>query len=213
MEIPGNTVTNVPHRPLVIGSLDRLKLVEDGIYAGPVRDLPGVLRDHGNIVAFRIPPDHGELETPIRVATQSWALRHIGMRHGFQMTENAPEQVWLYRKNLFLVEGADSLADDKIAKLVKHTVLKDERASDEAWAKIERELDVFETPTPPTRRPILEDVKMFVWRRDEGRCVQCGAKEKLEYDHIIPVSKGGGSTARNVQILCESCNRAKGSTI
>jgi 5-methylcytosine-specific restriction endonuclease McrA len=35
----------------------------------------------------------------------------------------------------------------------------------------------------------------------------------LEFDHIIPVTSGGSSTERNVQLLYESCNRSKGSTI
>jgi len=63
------------------------------------------------------------------------------------------------------------------------------------------------------RRPIPGDVKIFVWRRDGGRCVKCGSQEKLEYDHIIPLSKGGSNTARNIQLLCEKCNRSKGANI
>lgn len=56
-------------------------------------------------------------------------------------------------------------------------------------------------------------VKMFVWQRDQGRCVTCGSQERLEYDHIIPIAKGGSNTARNLQLLCERCNRAKGASI
>ncbi len=52
-----------------------------------------------------------------------------------------------------------------------------------------------------------------MWRRDEGKCVECGSQEKLEFDHLIPVSKGGASTARNIRLLCEKCNREKGSRI
>jgi 5-methylcytosine-specific restriction endonuclease McrA len=54
---------------------------------------------------------------------------------------------------------------------------------------------------------------MFVWRRDQGRCVKCGSQEGLEFDHIIPVSRGGSNTARNLQLLCENCNRSKSDTI
>jgi hypothetical protein len=41
------------------------------------------------------------------------------------------------------------------------------------------------------RLPISDEVRNMVWRRDEGKCVQCGSSRNLEFDHIIPVSKGG----------------------
>ncbi|MEM9280997.1 MAG: HNH endonuclease [Verrucomicrobiota bacterium] len=64
-----------------------------------------------------------------------------------------------------------------------------------------------------TRQAISEKVRIFVWRRDGAKCAKCGSRERLEFDHIIPVSKGGGSTARNIELLCESCNRAKSDAI
>jgi hypothetical protein len=63
------------------------------------------------------------------------------------------------------------------------------------------------------RGPIPDDVKTFVWQRDRGQCVRCGSKEKLEFDHIVPIAKGGSNTARNIQLLCETCNRAKGADL
>jgi hypothetical protein len=63
------------------------------------------------------------------------------------------------------------------------------------------------------RQPISDDIKVFVWQRDGGRCAKCGSQEKLEYDHIIPISKGGSNTARNIQLLCEKCNRSKSANI
>lgn len=63
------------------------------------------------------------------------------------------------------------------------------------------------------RETIPREVMTYVWRRDEGRCIQCGSQERLEFDHIIPVSKGGSYTARNLQLLCERCNRAKSGSI
>lgn len=58
-------------------------------------------------------------------------------------------------------------------------------------------------------RKIPQQVKNKVWNRDGGRCIECGSNEKLEFDHIIPFSKGGADTYRNIQLLCEPCNRRK----
>jgi len=63
------------------------------------------------------------------------------------------------------------------------------------------------------RTPIPSSVKREVWRRDEGRCVECGRNGKLEFDHIIPLSEGGSDTVRNLQLLCEKCNRSKSNEI
>jgi len=63
------------------------------------------------------------------------------------------------------------------------------------------------------RRHIPDNVKVEVWARDGGSCVRCGARDYLEYDHIIPVSKGGANTAKNVQLLCRRCNLAKGAEV
>jgi 5-methylcytosine-specific restriction endonuclease McrA len=41
------------------------------------------------------------------------------------------------------------------------------------------------------RRVIPTSVKIEVWERDGGKCVKCGAKEDLHFDHIIPWAKGG----------------------
>lgn len=64
----------------------------------------------------------------------------------------------------------------------------------------------------PTRH-IARDVRQRVWQTYGGRCVECGAKDYLEYDHIIPVAKGGSNAEANVQLLCRRCNLKKSDSI
>lgn len=68
-------------------------------------------------------------------------------------------------------------------------------------------------PSKPARESIPTAMKREVWQRDQGKCVECGSNKNLEFDHIIPVSKGGANTVRNLQLLCEVCNRSKSATI
>jgi hypothetical protein len=66
----------------------------------------------------------------------------------------------------------------------------------------------------PHTRLIPTHVKVEVWKRDGGKCVQCGSTENLHYDHDIPFSKGGSSlTAENVRLLCAKHNLSKGDKI
>lgn len=60
------------------------------------------------------------------------------------------------------------------------------------------------------RERISAKVRIAVWRRDDGKCATCGSRHRLEYDHIIPVCQGGGTSVRNIELLCEECNRKKG---
>jgi hypothetical protein len=63
----------------------------------------------------------------------------------------------------------------------------------------------------PKRRVRLTNALMSeVWTRDAGVCVECGSTDDLQFDHIIPVSKGGATTSENLRILCVQCNARRG---
>jgi len=69
---------------------------------------------------------------------------------------------------------------------------------------------IISAAAPDDDRLIPSWVKLEVWKRDQGRCMTCGAASDLHFDHIIPYSKGGSSKdARNIQILCGRHNLAK----
>jgi hypothetical protein len=64
------------------------------------------------------------------------------------------------------------------------------------------------------RRIIPSHVKLAVWKRDKGTCVECGSRTNLHFDHIFPYSKGGTSeTAANIQLLCMKHNIQKGARL
>ena len=58
-------------------------------------------------------------------------------------------------------------------------------------------------------RYINDEIKRDALIKYHNKCVYCGSKKELEFDHIIPVSKGGGNEFNNIQILCKKCNRKK----
>lgn len=78
-------------------------------------------------------------------------------------------------------------------------------------------VDTSRMPTvkeqPARREAIPRAVQREVWQRDGGRCVECGTREKLCFDHIVPFSRGGSNSVRNLQLLCERCNLSKGNRI
>jgi 5-methylcytosine-specific restriction endonuclease McrA len=62
-------------------------------------------------------------------------------------------------------------------------------------------------------RNVPAHVRRGVWKRDQGRCQYplegggvCGSTYQVELDHIVPVAKGGPSTADNIRCACRSHN-------
>lgn len=64
------------------------------------------------------------------------------------------------------------------------------------------------------RRIIPTGIKLEVWKRDGGKCTECGSTDELHFDHILPFSKGGTSVkTENVQLLCARHNLEKSDKI
>ena len=62
-------------------------------------------------------------------------------------------------------------------------------------------------PRDTHRRKIT---RRAVFARDNWTCQYCGARTQLTVDHVIPRSKGGGSSWDNIVASCAPCNRRKG---
>jgi len=61
-------------------------------------------------------------------------------------------------------------------------------------------------------RSIPRDVMLKVVRRDDHVCQECYEyvpDDQLEFDHIIPLARGGPTSVGNLRLLCRRCNRGK----
>lgn len=115
---------------------------------------------------------------------------------------------WLYQDEVYEIKGNHS-KEEQILLILEF--------ADKERRKFERLKNKFSTNRVDEieykRVNIPENVRIEVWRRDQGKCAKCGSRENLEYDHIVPVSKGGSNSARNIELLCQNCNRAKSNNI
>jgi len=139
--------------------------------------------------------------------------RDYPMPESYNPNQNEPQELdphlglWAYRNHVICV-GRGIPSDEDLLLRVKHAVLREEKSI----TRIRKEIEAFENmdkATSARRERIPESVRLFVWQRDEGKCVKCGSRELLEFDHIIPLALGGSNTERNIQLLCERCNREK----
>ncbi len=60
---------------------------------------------------------------------------------------------------------------------------------------------------------IPASIKREVWKRDKGRCTfagsngkYCHERSRLEYDHAIPIARGGKTCASNLRLRCRAHN-------
>jgi hypothetical protein len=49
-----------------------------------------------------------------------------------------------------------------------------------------------------------------IYKRDNNQCVYCESKKHLTIDHVIPKSKGGNNSWKNLVTCCLACNLKKG---
>lgn len=156
-------------------------------------------------------PNPKVLDQPLRYPTGSPTQN--GKFHqaaqDFKSGRRPPERVRVYEKirtGIWSYNGIFHLVDswqepDEFRSVCKFRLV-----------AVEGEDDLTSPPAAnPTRRRIIPTaVKLAVWKRDGGKCVQCGATDELHFDHDLPWAKGGTSlTEANVQLLCARHNLEK----
>jgi len=117
--------------------------------------------------------------------------------------EKIKKGIWAYNGVFHLID-AWTQGDEKrmVYKFKLVAVEGDEDFSRPATDSVER------------RRIIPTPIKLEVWKRDKGQCVECGSTDELHFDHILPFALGGTSlTAANVQLLCARHNLSKSDKI
>jgi 5-methylcytosine-specific restriction endonuclease McrA len=93
-----------------------------------------------------------------------------------------------------------------------------DRVLDLAIAQLEKgKFAATDRPRPGRKstnpRSIPAAVRRAVWKRDQGRCTfvaddghRCEERTRLEYDHLVPVARGGQATVANLTLRCRPHN-------
>ena len=119
------------------------------------------------------------------------------------MYEKIKDGIWSFN-------GIFKLVDAYEKKINKRSVFKFILLlTDESIKELKEDVEIKEHA-----RLIPSKVKAEVWKRDKGQCVECGSKDHLHFDHILPFSKGGTSLdVKNIQLLCARHNLSKSDKI
>jgi hypothetical protein len=113
---------------------------------------------------------------------------------------------WAFEGRVY--RSGDELTPADVVALVRERERRARTRLERAHAQLAQE----EETTEPRRAPIPRAVRLAVFERDGGRCADCGATFELQFDHVIPLSLGGASSAANLQVLCAVCNQRKGAS-
>jgi len=141
-----------------------------------------------------------------------WSNAQVEAERQTQMAE--PVQLWRDgRRNLWhFLDGFWWDDDDLDAEDIKALVLQRKRRLEQKLQSA-RSLMRAEEDGRPKRVGIPTELRRAVFERDGGRCTECGGNFDLQYDHILPVARGGATTLENLQLLCAECNRSKSDSI
>jgi 5-methylcytosine-specific restriction endonuclease McrA len=120
----------------------------------------------------------------------------------------APGRHYWWCRGRFYWEDDDLSPEDVYALVYER-----ERRRDRQLERARAVMAIESLPRRPRREVIPREVRQAVFERDSGCCVECGSNFEIQYDHIIPLARGGANTVANLQVLCATCNQKKGSSL
>ena len=125
---------------------------------------------------------------------------------------NILQRLWFYSGFLLYVNRqCRSERDYEYIKLkVEEHVLERGDEYQKLIDKISRLRQISKNRQQITRKQISDNILAFVLLRDLSKCVLCGDDRNLQFDHILPVSRGGNNEPENLRILCRQCNLSRG---
>ena len=109
----------------------------------------------------------------------------------------------------YLTSKSDCFSESEITSLIRRVNKKrgNYYEDSEIWQAICR----------VERGKVTNKLRFEIYKRDGNCCRMCGTPgsydNKLEIDHILPISKGGKSTFDNLQTLCHNCNYNKSNNL
>lgn len=183
-------------------------------YADKVEDNGEILIYEGHDVTRNLARDPKSVDqpdyTPKGTLTENGKFFQAAMK--YKDGKEPVELIKVYEKikdGIWAYNGVFELVDAWIEKSEGRNVFKFKLHVTDITID-QKEQRAIELKDLDHNRLIPTSVKLEVWKRDKGQCIQCGSKDNLHFDHILPYAKGGTSLkAENIQLLCARHNLEK----
>ena len=183
-------------------------------YSDRVEDNGEVLIYEGHDLPRNLAANPKEVDqtdiTPRGTLTENGKFFQAAMK--YKDGKGSAELIKVYEKikdGIWVYNGVFELVDSWIEKSDRRNIFKFKLHITDKTID-QKEQRVLELKDLDHNRLIPTSVKLEVWKRDKGQCVNCGSKDNLHFDHILPYSKGGTSLkAENIQLLCARHNLQK----
>jgi hypothetical protein len=149
-----------------------------------------------------------------KVQDVAYAIKKFSTGNEADPIENCG-QLWHFKgKLVWASRRARSLKDHElICLLIEEHVFNEDDEILRLKSRVERLRRMSSNDFSGTKRKQIDDTILAVILQRDKNCCFCGAKDELQFDHILPVSHGGNNEVENLRILCRACNSKRGNLV